>query len=115
MDLFDDNLIAGLSNLLSIISLELWGNNLDVILDKFIESLTNPLDRKFGSNLSLVSCCLAKSISVLVTFLAFEEIHKVTTITIPAKKSRIVGVGTLVAKTSIENSVAWIPETLHAS
>ena len=76
------------------------------MFEKLTDNLTKPLDRKFGLNLSLVSCCLAKSISVLVTFLAFEEIHKVKTITIPAMKSRIVGVGTLVAKTSIENSVA---------
>ena len=115
MDLFEDNWIAGFSNRLSMISLELCGNIFDVMLERPIENLTNPLERKFGLNLSLVSCCLAKSISVLVTFLAFEEIHKVTTITIPAINRRMVGVGTLVAKTSIENSVAWTPETLQAS
>ena len=62
-----------------------------------------------------MSCCLAKSISVLVTFLAFEENQRVTTITIPATNNNIVGVGTFSERNAIENSVACIPETLHAS
>ena len=84
-------------------------------MDKFIDPLTNPLDKKFGLNLSFVSCCLAKSISVLVTFLALEENQRVTTITIPATNNNIVGVGTFFDRKAIENSVASIPETLHAS
>ena len=62
-----------------------------------------------------MSCCLAKSISVLVTFLALDEIHKVTTITIPAKNNSTVGVGTFLDKTAMENSVAATPDALHAS
>ena len=93
----------------------MFGTILENTLDKFIEALTSPLDKKLGLNLSLVSCCLAKSISVLVTFLALDEIHKVTTITIPAKNRSRVGVGTFLDKTAMENSVACIPETLHAS
>ena len=84
-------------------------------MDAFIANLTKPLDKKFGSNLSFVSLCLAKSISVLVTFLALDDTQSVITITIPAINNKRFGVGTLVAKTSIENISADIPEATQAS
>ena len=106
---------TGTSNWELIFSLNFDGTIADVNLDAFIANLTKPLDKKFGSNLSFVSLCLAKSISVLVTFLALDDTQSVITITIPAINNKRFGVGTLVAKTSIENISADIPDATQAS
>ncbi len=79
-----------------------------------IAVLTNPLDKKFGSKRSLMFVLLAKSTSVFITDFAFDENHNVSTITNPAINSKKVGVGTLVPKKSIANSVAGTPEAAQA-
>ena len=110
-----DKASVGFLNCLLILSRREFGNTVSVYLDAKIENLTNPLAKLLGLKRSFTSPSLARLISVSATYRAFFENHNVATMTIPEMKSNIVGVGTLVANTSILNSVAATPETVHAS
>ena len=77
------------------------GITLETQVDIFIENLTDPLDKKLGWNFSLASPSLDRFISVSATYLAFLDNHSVTTMIIPERNNRRVGVSTLVDKISI--------------
>ena len=89
-----------------------------VIFEKFSTNddpaLTRNLERKFGSNLSIVSSCLERSIDVLITDFAFDDVHKVSTMIIPAPNNINVGAETFSLKISIVKLSAETPLADHA-